>query len=248
MLFEPEEVDSYEIGWKSNMFDRRLQSSLAVFYMDYKDVQIPGSTGVDANNDGVFESFAGVTTNAGAATLWGVELESTALLGEQIFNESDAFTASTSIGYINAQYDEFLTIIGGNTVDLADQRVVQNTPEWTGSLRLSYDTPFNILLKEGRLTINQLTSYRGDSSQFEVPSPIDQEAYTLVDLGLRWKENGSRWGFALNGKNLTDERYRVSGYNFINPANGAPTLGLEGVLTGFYGDPRTIQFGVDYAF
>ena len=248
MLFEPEEVDSYEIGWKSNMLDRRLQSSLAVFYMDYKDVQIPGSTGVDANNDGVFESFAGVTTNAGAATLWGVELESTALLGEQIFNESDAFSASTSIGYINAQYDEFLTIIGGNTVDLADQRVVQNTPEWTGSLRLSYDTPFNILLKEGRLTINQLTSYRGDSSQFEVPSPIDQEAYTLVDLSLRWKENGSRWGFALTGKNLTDERYRVSGYNFINPANGAPTLGLEGVLTGFYGDPRTIQFGVDYQF
>ncbi|MBY9066507.1 TonB-dependent receptor [Hyphomonas sp. WL0036] len=248
MLFEPEEVDSYEIGWKSNLFDNRLQSSLAVFYMDYKDVQIPGSVGVDANNDGVFETFAGVTTNAGAATLWGVEYEGTALLGEKMFNDTDMLTASTSIGYINAEYDEFIAIVGGTAVNLADQRVVQNTPEWTGSLRFSYDTPFNILQKEGRLIINQMTSYRGDSSQFEIPSAIDQEAYTLVDLSLRWQETGSRWGFNMTAKNLTDERYRVSGYNFINPVTGAPSLGLEGVLTGFYGDPRTFTFGIDYTF
>ncbi|HAY05545.1 MAG TPA: TonB-dependent receptor [Hyphomonas sp.] len=247
MMFEPEEVDSYEIGWKSNTFDRRVQTSIAGFYMDYKDVQIPGSVGVDIDGDGIFESFAGVTTNAGAATLWGVELESTALLGEQMFNDSDFFSAGLSVGYINAEYDEFITIIGGVPTNLADQRVVQNTPEWTGSLRLTYDTPFNILLKEGRLTINQLTSYRGDSSQFEIPSAIDQEAYTLADLSIRWKENGSRWGFSLTGKNLTDERYRVSGYNFLNAA-GAPALGLEGVLTGFYGDPRTFTFGIDYNF
>ncbi|MFN7180619.1 TonB-dependent receptor [Hyphomonas sp.] len=247
MMFEPEEVDSYEIGWKSNTFDRRVQTSIAGFYMDYKDVQIPGSVGVDIDGDGIFESFAGVTTNAGAATLWGVELESNAQLGEELFNDSDYFNAGLSVGYINAEYDEFITIIGGVPTNLADQRVVQNTPEWTGSLRLTYDTPFNILLKEGRLTINQLTSYRGDSSQFEIPSAIDQEAYTLVDLSIRWKENGSRWGFSLSGKNLTDERYRVSGYNFLN-AVGAPALGLEGVLTGFYGDPRTFTFGVDYNF
>ncbi len=248
MLFEPEEVDSSEIGWKSNMFGGRLQQSIAGFFMDYKDVQIPGSVGVDSDNDGVFETFAGVTTNAGAATLWGVEYEGTAILAEAFFNDSDLFTASTSIGYISAEYDEFITIIGGVPTDLADQRVVQNTPEWTGSLRLSYDTPFNILQKEGRLTINQLTSYRGDSSQFEIPSVIDQEAYTLFDLGMRWQETGSRWGFTMNAKNLSDERYRVSGYNFINPANGAPSLGLEGVLTGFYGDPRTVTVGVDYQF
>ena len=132
--------------------------------------------------------------------------------------------------------------------DVADQRVFQNTPEWTGSFRLSYDTPFNILLKEGRLKINSLASYRSDSSQFEVRSPLDQEAYTLIDLGLRWQENDSPWGFTLSGKNLTDEQYKVAGYNFINPATGAATLGLEGVLTAFYGDPRTVTLGIDYNF
>lgn len=245
MQFDPEEVDSYEIGWKSNMLAGRVQSSLAGFYMDYKDIQVPGSVGIDTNADGINDTFTGVTTNAGAATLWGVELETTAVLAEEVFNDSDLFTTGLSIGYIDAQYDEFIDAFGN---DVADQRVFQNTPEWTGSLRLTYDTPFNILLKEGRLTINQLTSYRGDSSQFEVRSPLDQEAYALYDLSLRWQEEGSPWGFSLTGKNLTDERYKVAGYNFINPATGAPTLGLEGVLTAFYGDPRMITLGIDFEF
>ncbi|MDP3458868.1 MAG: TonB-dependent receptor [Hyphomonas sp.] len=245
MQFDPEEVNSYEIGWKSNMFANRVQSSLAGFHMDYKDIQVPGSVGVDTNGDGINDTFTGVTTNAGAATLWGVEFESTAIVGEAIFNESDMFTTGISIGYIDAQYDEFIDAFGN---DVADQRVFQNTPEWTGSLRLAYDTPFNILKKEGRLTINQLTSYRGDSSQFEVRSPLDQEAYALYDLNLRWQENGSPWGFSLSGKNLSDERYKVAGYNFINPTTGLPTLGLEGVLNAYYGDPRTVTFGIDYNF
>jgi iron complex outermembrane recepter protein len=244
MLFEPEEVDSLEIGWKSNLFDSRLQSSLAAFYMDYKDVQVPGSVGVDTNNDGVADTFAGVTTNAGAATIWGLEYEGNALLGEEMFNESDMLTAGLSVGYINAQYDEFINNVG---VDVADQRKVQNTPELTGSLRLTYDTPFDLLLKEGRLKINAMTSYRSKTYQFEIPSALDQPGYALVDLGLRWQENDSPWGFTLTAKNLTDEQYKVSGYNFLNAA-GASTLGLEGVLTAFYGDPRTFTFGIDYNF
>jgi iron complex outermembrane receptor protein len=244
MLFEPEEVDSYEIGWKSNLFDRRLQSSLAAFYMDYKDVQIPGSVGVDTNNDGVADTFAGVTTNAGAATIWGIEYEGNALLGEEMFNDSDMLTAGLSVGYINAEYDEFINNVG---VDVADQRKVQNTPELTGNVRLTYDTPFDLLLKEGRLKINVMTSYRSKTYQFEIPSALDQPGYALVDLGLRWQENDSPWGFTLTAKNLTDEQYKVSGYNFLNAA-GASTLGLEGVLTAFYGDPRTFTFGIDYNF
>lgn len=245
LQFDPEEVDSYEIGWKSSLFAGRLQSSLAGFYMDYKDVQVPGSAGIDTNNDGVNDTFTGITTNAGAATIYGIEYEGTALLGEAIFNASDLLTAGFAAGYISAEYDQFIDAFGK---DVASQRVFQNTPEWTGSLRLTYDTPFNLLLREGRLKINTLASYRSEASQFEVRSPLDQDAYTLIDLGLRWQENDSPWGFTLSGKNLTDERYKVAGYNFINPVTGASTLGLEGVLTAFYGDPRTVTVGIDYNF
>src|SRR3546814_17119180 len=45
LAFDPEKVDSYEVGYKGSLLDRRLTLSLAGFYMDYKDVQIPGSVG-----------------------------------------------------------------------------------------------------------------------------------------------------------------------------------------------------------
>ena len=98
---------------------------------------------------------------------------------------------------------------------------------------------------------NTLISYRGDSSQFETPNPfLDHEAYTLVDATVRWESESGRFGMTLSGKNLTDERYVVAGYNFVNIVNGAyvPTLGLEGTLTGFYGDPRTFTLGIDFEF
>ena len=47
----------------------------------------------------------------------------------------------------------------------------------------------------------------------------------------------------MHGKNLTDEEYKVAGYYYP-----APTLGLEGSVTAFYGNPRTIAATVDYSF
>ena len=248
MQFDPEEVDSFEIGWKTSAFDNRFQSNLAIFYTEYTDVQVPGSAGVDTDGDGVNDDFTGIVTNAGSATIAGIEWDGNAALAEDAINAGDAFSASWSIGYLDGEYDEFIDATGN---DVADQRVIQNTPDWTASGILAYDTPFAIAGENGQLTISTLVSYRGDSSQFEVPGAIDQEAYTLVDAGVRWETEGGKLAFSLNGKNLTDERYIVAGYNFLaDPADptSAATLGLEGILTGFYGAPRTVTAGLDIKF
>ena len=249
MQFDPEQVDSYEVGYKASHFGGDLTYSLAAFYGDYTDVQVPGSVGVDTNGDGINDTFTGVTTNAGAATIKGVEFEGSAILGDDVFRDGDLFNASWSVGYLDAAYDEFIDATGTN---VADQRVFQNTPDWTASLRLAYDTPFTVFGNEGSLLANTLISYRGDSSQFEAPNPfLDQPAFTLWDASVRWEAESGNWGVSLTGKNLTDERYIVAGYNFVNVnANGTftPTLGLEGTLTGFYGDPRTVTLGVDFEF
>ena len=249
MQFDPEEVDNYEIGYKASQLGGRINYSVAAFYSEYSDIQIPGSIGVDTNGDGVNDSFTGVTTNAGQATIKGVEFEGTAVLAEDAIKSGDLFNFGWSLGYIDAQYDEYIDAFGN---DVSDERVFQNTPEWTASGRLSYDAPLTIAGYDGNLLLNTLISYRGDTSQFETPNPfLDQEAYTLIDAGIRWETADERWGFSVNGKNLTDERYIVAGYNFVTiNANGTftPTLGLEGTLTGFYGDPRTVTFGIDYKY
>ena len=249
MQFDPEEVNSYEVGYKASQFGGKLNYSIAGFYSDYKDVQVPGSVGLDTDGDGISDTFSGVTTNAGAATIWGVEFEGSATFAEAVFNDQDLFNASWSIGYLDAQYDEYIDATGQ---DVSDERVIQNTPDWTASLRLAYDTPFTIANNDGNLLMNTLISYRGDSSQFEAPNPfLDQEAFALWDASIRWEAESGKWGVSLTGKNLTDERYVVAGYNFVNINNNGtytPTLGLEGTLTGFYGDPRTVTLGVDFEF
>src|SRR5690606_13164749 len=39
VTYDPETVDSYEVGLKSLLWDRRLSLNAAVFYYDYKDLQ-----------------------------------------------------------------------------------------------------------------------------------------------------------------------------------------------------------------
>ena len=106
--FDPEEIDTFELGWKNNLFDGRFRSSLALFYSDYKDVQVPGSVGVDADMDGVAETFAGVTTNAAAATIYGLEVEGVATLAEDIMKPGDSLNWQFSLGYIEPEFDEFI--------------------------------------------------------------------------------------------------------------------------------------------
>ena len=45
---------------------------------------------------------------------------------------------------------------------------------------------------------------------------LDQDAYYLVDASLNWTSGDGRYRIGVTGRNLTDARYRVGGYNFLN--------------------------------
>ena len=233
MSFDPEIVDSYEIGYHGALADGAVTVALAAFYADYSDIQIPGSAGFDTDGDGTNDTFIGITSNAGAATIWGVEFEGQARLGRDLVTMGDRLGFNWAIGYINAEYDEFIDAFG---VDVAGQRVFQNTPEWTLSGTANYSIP----AFGGDLNFLTTLSYRSETSQFEVQSPLDQPGYALWDASLVWTSDDDHWQLGVHAKNITDHRYIVSGYNFVAPdgAGGfTPTLGREGTLTAFYGDP-----------
>jgi iron complex outermembrane receptor protein len=236
MSFDPEEVTSLEFGLKSTLLGGRMTSNLAVFFGDYKDVQVPGSVGVDTNGDGVNDSFIGITTNAASADINGVEWEGQAILAQDLGSNGGDLNLAWAVGYIDAEYNEFIDAFGQ---DVADQRVFQNTPEWTAAGTLSYNTPVNW---GGLLNLITTLSFRDDHSQFEAPNPfLDQESYTLWDVSAVWTDDSGHWQVGLHGKNLTDEEYKVAGYYFPYP-----TLGLEGTVTAFYGNPRQFWLDVQY--
>jgi iron complex outermembrane receptor protein len=232
LAFEPEKVDSYEIGYKGSLLDRRLTLSLAGFYMDYKDVQIPGSSAcIDAYG---LPSFCGITTNAGKARLQGIEAEANAILARDFAGAGSTFRFNGALGYIDAKYKRF--IAGNPPADVSNLRTFQNTPKWTAMGSLAAGIP----AMGGIVDASTGLTYRSKTHQFEVPIPaLDQPGYVLWDASLVWTADGGDYSIGLHGKNLTDKRYITSGYNYQNAA-GASTLGLEGVLTAFYGNPRQV--------
>ncbi|WP_397576967.1 TonB-dependent receptor [Sphingorhabdus sp.] len=246
LSFRPESVDSYEVGYKGNAFDGGLTYALAGFYADYTDVQIPGSVACIVSG---LPSFCGVTSNAGKATFKGVELEFNARLSESVANDGDRLNLLGAVGYIDAQFDQYISNIASVPTDVAAFRDVQNTPSWTASATLAYMTPAGA----GRLNLGTTISYRSSTTQFEIPNPyIDQSGYALVDASLVYTAPDDRWSIGLYGKNLFDKEYKTSGYSFIagNATTGVPilggtglpvaSLGREGTLTAFYGNPRQV--------
>lgn len=225
--FLPESVDSYEVGAKATLFDGRATANTAIFFADYTDVQIPGSVIVP----GPPVSFVGTVTNAGAAEMSGVEFEGTADFTENL-------SGALSIGYIDAKYTEF--IAGG--VNVANQRDVQNTPDWTGAGSLTYSTPFDLVGNAGVLTLTGSAAYRGDTQQFEIAIPaLDQPAFWLYDVGINWTADDDHWRLGIYGRNLSDERYITSGYNF-------PGAATDNSVLAFYGNPRTVTASVEFRY
>ncbi|SHF21733.1 iron complex outermembrane recepter protein [Microbulbifer donghaiensis] len=213
--FDPETVNTYEFGVKSDLFNNRLRLNAAAFRADYKDMQVT----VQQFNAG--GGFSSAVLNAGEARIQGIELEATLAM-------TDNLLANLALGYAETEFLEFIS--GG--VDVADQRDMQNTPDTTAMFQLNYSMPMQ---SGAEIVFNPTISYRADTQIFETPSILDQDAYTLVDMTAMYYSADGTWQAGLVGKNLADEEYRIAGYAF----GGAFDTGFYGAprtiaLTGSY--------------
>ncbi len=222
--YDPETVSSWEVGLKGSL--DRLSFSSALFYNEYNDQQV--TTQVPAVG-----GIASFVDNVGSSTFYGAEFEGNLRILDNLF-------ANFAVGYLHSDFEEFLryNLVTGVYEDISDQVVLQNAPEWTGYLGLTWLGD----VAGGELAVTPSVSYRGDYSQFEFPNPIlDQEAYALVDLSIVWTDPTDRWTLGLYGKNLTDEEYRVGGYTF-------PGAVFNDSQIGYYGPPQTVTASVQYKF
>ena len=242
----PEEVTAFELGLKSSMNGGRLQTNAAVFFTKYKNVQIPGSSpSFDAG--GNVTGFSGSLTNAGKAKIKGLELEAISRL-------TDSLNVSAMYSYIDARYDEWLFANGTSLVNVANSAKFQNTPKHSGNLTASYDWPLVLSGRSGTLSLMNSVSHKSRVYQTEIASIsgiavldaavpgnllLAQDAYTLWDAGVVWTSSDRKVQVGLHGRNLTDKRYKVAGYNFTSFFN---------TVTAFYGDPRTVKATVNLKF
>ena len=242
----PEEVSTIEVGLKSSMNGGRLQTNAAVFYTDYKNVQIPGSIPTyDAS--GNVNGFAGTLTNAGKAKIDGLELEMIAYL-------TNALSVSAMYSHIDAKYKEWFVANGASLVNIASSTEFQNTPKNAANLSVNYDWPFAVAGRAGTLSLMNSLAYKSKVYQTEIARPtgvagldatipgnlaLSQGGFSLWDAGLVWTSADRKYQVGLHGRNLTDKRYKVAGYNFS---------GFFNSVTAFYGDPRSYRATLDVKF
>jgi len=219
--YDPETLWAYEAGIKSSLFGRRVTANVAAFWNDYTDLQLSSFT---ADGSGGFEALF---TNAGAATIRGVELELAA-------RPVEGLTLNGTIGYLDARYDEY---IGPGGADISDQRELVNAPKWSTRLGAVYVAELGA---SGRLTFGADAAWRSKVYPTVSSSEVlAQDGYTLVDAFLRWTDSNDRFSVELGGKNLTDERYVEQGFDLSD------SLGYQ---LAYFGAPRTVRLTVGVRF
>ena len=233
--YDPETVDTYEFGVKSELLDNRVRLNATVFRSEFEDMQVT----VQAPAPGL-AVFSSTVVNAGESEIEGFEAEATAQLTEGL-------SAKLVLGYMNAEFITVQDAQFGNVAEPYDDGTgnivqpweMQNSPDWNGQFALIYNTDLNAY---GSLALNTSVSYRDDTRMFDATATIlDQPSYSLWDAGATWYSPGGSWTASLHLKNIGDEIYRTGGYNF-------PATALEDAIVGFYGAPRTWTFSLSTEF
>ncbi len=126
--YKPETLTNYEIGFKTQAFDRRLILNVAAFYMDWKNLQTEFAQSRVIDNEISF--FTGIE-NAASARSYGVELDATA-------KATDHLTFGAGVGYLNAKFRSYdNAFINGNLTDLSGFQM-PNSPKWTLNASTEY--------------------------------------------------------------------------------------------------------------
>ncbi|MBB6520118.1 TonB-dependent receptor [Pseudoteredinibacter isoporae] len=198
VIFEPEVVDTFEVGFKSRLMDNRLQLNAAIFFQELEDYQ--------------FQSFIGtgfVVRNAAKTDGKGLEVDFA-------FKPNENWFFSGGMVWQDVQYDEFpdgpITIAqgvagqGANTNDLSGQRVVQ-TSDFNASLMVAYNQPISDDLE---FNANVSANYRSDFFRQSANEPLSEQDINTINATVGIGSQDGAWALELWGKNLTDDEVYAS--------------------------------------
>lgn len=204
---------NYEIGYKGSLFDDRLRTRVALFYMDRDDVQV-NSFGTRVREDNS-EEFIQYTGNAAAGYNRGLEL------GFEWLSNGETRAYGT-LGLLDSEYRDFINSEGDNL----DGREQAQAPDYQYSLGLIVP-----LLPALSLDLNlqgRDSFYYSDSHNGRANS------YNLLNASLSWQWREAT--LRLWTRNLLDKDYGVRGFYFGND----PRDGYADKVYRQLGEPRRV--------
>jgi len=225
--FDEEIAETFEIGVKSTLLDRRLQLNVAGFTTNYKNVQLNQQVGTSPTID-----------NAGTARIKGVEIEA-------VVAPVQGLTVNASVGYLDA---DFTTLspsvqqasVAGPIPGLRLGAVIGGQLPKTATWSINISPRYQLDLANGSSVV-LLADWSHRSEVFNDVArylPLRRPPVDLVNASISYREPEGRWDLTVGGTNLTDTRYLVSG-----GANDA-----AGVYFGSYNRPREWYARVGFKF
>lgn len=209
--YSEETVLAYEIGSKIILADGAAQLNLALFRMEYDDLQVSSLVG------DVFR-----VSNAGESVSQGVEADWRWILTERL-------TFGGALAYLDAHYESFKgatctvlqatdpdnnpgclledgsNIAAGETggQDLSGETLLY-APEWSANINFTYVYPLGDNLEfYSSLDFNYQDEFY---SSLDLDPNTVHEANTKINARLALANSDDKWSVALIGKNLTNEK------------------------------------------
>ncbi len=239
--FSPETVDAYEVGIKTQWFNRALTANLAIFHQTFENFQLNTFTGI---------SF--VVTEVPEVVSQGAELDF--FLRTPI----DGLTISGGAAYTLAEYNKNLgsagqpnTFLGRNpNLYFLPGNQLTSAPVWTFGSAINYERS----IFSDNAMFKAYVDFR-HSSDYLTGSNLDprknQSAITLVNGRLAVSTKDERWTAEVWGRNLTDKRYAQITFDAplqgdgpqLNAVPGQPGIfaprPITSQINAFAGEPRT---------
>jgi iron complex outermembrane receptor protein len=224
----PETVNAYEIGVKSQFFDRKLTVNLAGYWDDVTDYQAAITQQV-----GDTTAFVRYIANIPSVRSRGVE-------GDLVFAPSRWVSLGASASYNDATYRDYPNAplspeqTGAPFQDLSGYPLA-DAPKFSYTLNADFSQPLT-----DHWSLYEHGDYAHRSSFYT--SATDSiysliPAYDLLNARVGVRSEDGRWDVSVWAKNLTNEDYYVS----LSAAN-------TGLISGLLGDPRTFGGTVRFQF
>ncbi|RYM14855.1 TonB-dependent receptor [Sphingobium cupriresistens] len=239
---KPESVNHYEIGLKTQFWDRRATFNLSAFRTDIKNFQA-------TVNGGQFGTVRGYLANAERVRSQGIEADFKIVA-------SNRFTAYANAAYTDAQYKKFTNApcppeLSGGTLQPSGQPADYSQPgvpgalsprqcdisgqtlpgvsKWAFSYGAEYNIPVTLLAKEGQAYLGVDGNYRSHWNSNASPSIYtDVKGYALTNF---------RAGFRGEGFDIFGWVRNAFDVDYIENLQVAP--GNTGLIAGQVGDPQT---------
>jgi len=224
--FGPETLESYEIGLKSDLFDRMVRFNVAAFYSDYDDIQLALSVCPQAG--AAFSRPCALPANAGDATVQGFEVETS-------IRPVDGLLIDGALSYTDFDYK-------ADTIDPATGilpgMVAPYTPKW----KWSVGTQYEVLLDEaGSITPRVDASFQDSvyTNPYNDPTNLI-DSYIVANARLTWRNEDEDLEIGLEVTNLFDKYYLLTLFDL--------TRAGAGVAAALPGRPREWALSVKKTF